>query len=150
MCVRSDNGGESSGGVFGTLCRKRGIKQEFTPADSPKYNGVAERALALINDTALAARIQAQVLYLGAPSYPSLWAEAVSWACNALNRTATKANSGNQSPCEMWYGSPPLVGEVWPFLELAIYRVKSENKSQPKAQDCYYVGPSVNHPRDCM
>ena len=32
-----------------------------------------------------------------------------------------------------------------------IYRVKRANKSQLKAQDCYYyVGPSVNHPRDCM
>ena len=60
MCVRSDNGGEVFGGEFGTSCRKSGIKQEFTPADSPKYNGVAERAIALISDTALAARIQAQ------------------------------------------------------------------------------------------
>ena len=59
MCVRSDNGGKCFGGEFGTLCRKHGIKQEFTPSDSPKYNGVAERALALIIDTALAARIQA-------------------------------------------------------------------------------------------
>ena len=74
----------------------------------------------------------------------------MSWACNALNRTATKANPGNKSPYEMWYGSPPLAGEVWSFLKPAIYRVKRENKSQPKAQDCYYVGPSVNHPRDCM
>ena len=80
MCVRLDNGGELYGGEFRTLCRKRAIKQDFTPEHSPKYNGVAERALALISDTALAARIQAQVLYPGAPSYPSLWAEAVSWA----------------------------------------------------------------------
>ena len=111
MCVRSDNGAEYFGGEFGTLCRKRGIKQEFTPSDSPKYNGVAERALALTSDTALAARIQAQVLYPGAPSYTSLWAEAVSWVRNALNCTATKANPGNKSPYEMWYGSPPLAGE---------------------------------------
>ena len=121
-----------------------------TPADSSKYNGVAERALALTSDTALAARIQARVLYPGAPYYTSLWAEAVSWPCNALNRTATKANPGNKSPYEMWYGSPPLAGEVWPFPKPVIYRVKIANKSQPKAQDRYYVGPSVNHPRDCM
>ena len=38
------------------LCRKRGIKQEFTPSDSPKHDGVAERALALISDTAITAR----------------------------------------------------------------------------------------------
>ena len=116
MCVRSDNGGEFSGGKFGTVCRKRGIKQEFTSADSPKYNGVAERALALISDTALAARIPAQVLYPDAPSYPSLWAGAVSWACNALNRTATKANPGNKSPYEIWHGSPPLAGFVFLYL----------------------------------
>ena len=59
MCVRSDNRGECFGGEFGTLCRKRSIKQEFTPTDSPKYNDVAERALGLISDNALAARIQA-------------------------------------------------------------------------------------------
>ena len=72
MAVRSDNGGECFKGNFGNPCRKRGIKQEFTLADSPEYSGVAERALALINDTAFAARIQAPVLYLGAPSYPPL------------------------------------------------------------------------------
>ena len=150
MCVRSDSGGNVFGGEHGTLCRKRGIKEEFTPADSPKYNGVAERALALINDTALAARIQARVLYPGAPSYPSLWAKSVSWARNALIRTATKVNPGTKSPYEMEYGSPPFAGQVWPFLKPTIYRVKRENNSQLEAQDCSYVVPSVNHPPDCI
>ena len=78
MVVRSDNWGEIFGVDFGKLCRKRSIKQEFTSADSPKYNGIAGRALALINGTSLAARIQTPMLYPGAPAYPSLWAEAVS------------------------------------------------------------------------
>ena len=78
IAVRSNNGIECFGGAFGELCRKRGIKQEFTPADSPKYNGVAERALGLINDAAVAARIQATELCPSAPTYPSLWAEAAS------------------------------------------------------------------------
>ena len=150
MAVRSDNGREFFGGAFGELCRKCGIKQEFTPADSPKYNGVAERALALINDAAVAARIQATELYPNAPNYPSLWAEAVSWACHALNCTATTANPGDKSPYEMWYGSPPPRGAVWPLLKPAVCRVKRANKSLPKAQDCHYVGPGVNYPRDCM
>ena len=72
MCVQSEHGGEVFGGDFGTLCGRRGIKQELTSSDSPKYSGVAERDLVLISDTALAARIQAQVLYPDAPSYPSL------------------------------------------------------------------------------
>ena len=135
MAVRSDNGREFFGGAFGELCRKRCIKQEFTPADSPKYNGVAERALGLINDAAAAARIQATELYPGAPDYPSLWAEAASWACHALNCTATTANPGDKSPYEMWYGSPPPRGAVWPFLKPAVCRVKRNNKSLPKALD---------------
>ena len=134
MYVRSDNGREFFGGEFGTLCRKRGIKQELTPSDSPKYNGVAKRDLALlISGTAFAARIQAQVLYPGAPSYTSLWVKAVSWACNALNCTTTKENPENKSPYEMWYGSPSVAGEVWPFLKPAICKVKRNNKLQPKA-----------------
>ena len=80
MCVRSDNGENVFGGEFGTLCRERGIKHKFTPADSPKYKGVAERSLVLISDTALVARIQPQVLYPVAPSYLSLWAEAAARA----------------------------------------------------------------------
>ena len=48
MAVRSDNGGEFFGRDLGKLCRKRGIKQEFTPTDRPKYNDVAERALASV------------------------------------------------------------------------------------------------------
>ena len=74
----------------------------------------------------------------------------MSWACNALNHTATTTNPGSKSRYEMCYGPLPLAGEVWPFLKPAMYTTKRENKSQPKAQECYYVGPSVNHPRDCM
>ncbi|CAM9911506.1 unnamed protein product, partial [Sphacelaria rigidula] len=45
--VRSDGGGEFSGS-FSDLCRQRGRRQEYTPADSPEYNGVAERAIAMV------------------------------------------------------------------------------------------------------
>ena len=41
-------------------------------------------------------------------------------------------------------------GEVWPFLKSANGRVERDNKSPSKARDCYDVGPSVDHPRDCM
>ena len=121
--VKSDNGGELLGGDFVQLRYKRGIKQKFTPADSPKYNGVAEQALALINDTVVAARIQVPVLYPGAPVYPSLWAEAVSSACHVLNRTATTGHTGGKSPYEMWYGLlPPSPGR------------RGRSSSQPSAE----------------
>ena len=43
VVVRLDDGGEFSEGKFGKLCRDRNIEQEFTTADSPEYNSVAER-----------------------------------------------------------------------------------------------------------
>ena len=110
MAIRTDNGVEIRGGDFGKLCRNRGIKQAFTSSDRSTYNGVAERALALINGTALTTRIQARVLYPGVPAYPSLWAKAVSWAYHVLNLTATTAKSGDKFPYEMWYGLPSPPG----------------------------------------
>ena len=109
MIVRSDDGGEIMEGKFGKLCRERKMKQELTTADSPEYNGVVERGLAMIESAALAARIQASELLPGysIPEGASFWAEAVDWACDAYNRTATVANSGNRSPHEMFYGVTP-------------------------------------------
>ena len=65
VIVRSDDGGEFMEGKFGKLCRERKIKQEFTTADSPEYNGVAERGLTMIESAALGARIQAPELFPG-------------------------------------------------------------------------------------
>ena len=40
------------------------IRQEFATADSPQYDGVAERQIAIIEAAGLAARIQAAAKYL--------------------------------------------------------------------------------------
>ena len=99
-----------AGGNLATyLSRSRCIKQEFSTAGSPQFNGVAERALGLIETAAMAGRIQARELFPGAqlPATESLWAEASHWACDALNRTATSAKPANKSPYEMWHGNPP-------------------------------------------
>ena len=55
--VRSGGGGEFSKGALGALCTTEKIRQEFTTADSPQYNGVAERQIAIIEAAGLAARI---------------------------------------------------------------------------------------------
>ncbi|CAN0535565.1 unnamed protein product, partial [Laminaria digitata] len=41
--IRSDDASELKGGKFNEICRKHRIKQEFTSADRPQLNGVAER-----------------------------------------------------------------------------------------------------------
>ena len=61
--VKSDGGGEFSKGAFGALCTTEKIRQEFATADSPQYNGVAERQIAIIEAAGLAARNQAAAKY---------------------------------------------------------------------------------------
>ena len=147
--VRSDDGGEFNEGKFDKLCRERNIKQEFTTADSPEYNGVAERGLTMIESAALAARIQGSELFpeYSVPEGPSLWAEAMNWACDAYNRTATVANPGSRSPYEMFYGNPPQTSPI-PFLKPGFCKYKRMNKMDPKARECFYLGPARNHPNE--
>ena len=137
--------------AFGALCTIEKIRQEFTTADSPQHNGVAERQVAIIEAAGLAARVQAaaknpnKVL----PRGESLWAEQAYWACYAINCTATSANLGFKSLHEMWFGSPPS-SSPFPFLKPGFRSVKRRNKLQPKAVRYWYLGPAPNYPRDAM
>ena len=99
--VRSD-GGEEFRGRFSQVCVDNRIKQEFTTPYTPQCNGVAEGGLALIETCQQAARIEAAALYpTGDLPKIDLWAEASSWACDAMNRTATSANPERKSPHEL-------------------------------------------------
>ena len=94
------------------------IKQEFTPANGSHFNGVAERGLGIIAAVALAARIQGMQLFnhFQLPPTKPLWAEAMHWACDALNHIATTANPGNLSLFEMWHGKAKAAAP-YPFLK---------------------------------
>ena len=149
--VRSDRGAEFSKGAFGALCATEKIRQEFTTADSPQYNGVADRQIAIIEAAGLATRIQAAAKYPNEdfPRGESLWAEQDNWACHALNCTATSVNPGFKSPHERWFGSPPT-SSPFPLLMPGFRSVKRRNKLQPKVVRCWYLGPVPNYPRDAM
>ena len=149
--VRSDGGGESSKGVFGALCTTEKIRQEFTTADSPQYNGVAERQTAIIEAASLAARIQTVAKYPNEnfPRGESLWAEQAHWACHALNCTATSASPGFKYPHETWFGSPSSSSPL-PFLKPGFRSVKRRNRLQSKALSCWYLGPAPYYPRDAI
>ena len=148
--ARSNGDGEFSKGASGTRCTTGKMRQKFTTADSPQYNGVAERQIAIIEASGLAARVQAAAKYPDEvfPRGESLWAEQAHWACHALNCTATLANPGFKFPHEMWFGSPPTSSA---FLFKPGFRsVKRRNKLQPKAVKCWYHGPVPNYPRDAV
>ena len=82
------------------------INQEFTNTNNPELKNVTERALGIILNAALAARIQARILFPHVESPPSetFVAAGVHWACEALNHTPTTSNPANKSRQELWYG----------------------------------------------
>ena len=107
--VRFDEGGEFKGD-FTKLSWGHNIRQEVTTADSAKFNGVAERHIAMVESAGMAAaRVQAKSLFRGfeIPSGNRLWSARNYWACYALNRTATSADVGDKSPFEMRFGTVP-------------------------------------------
>ena len=148
--VRTDDAAEFKSGYFAELCRERGIRQELTTANSPQFNGVAERGIAMIESAGKVALIQAKCTFsgMGIPLSDSLWAAQTYWAFNALNFTAAKANPKCKSPYEMWYGRTPP--SPFPFLKPGFVKRKRTNKLEPPAVPCFYVGPSPNRPRDSM
>ena len=138
--VRSDNGGEFFGGEFESVCNELLIKQEFTPAYSPQFNGVAERGLGMIETAAMAARIQAKVLFghVQLPETDKLWAEAMHWACEAINHTACSSNPDSKSPNEMWFGEA-RPARPYPFLKPAYCRWQRPSKLLPKGESCFML-----------
>ena len=149
VIVGSDDGGKFIEGKFLKLCRERKMKHEFTTPDSPEYNGVPQRGLAMIESAALAARIQASEWFPGysIPEGASLWAEATNWACDAYNRTARVANPGNRSPHDIFYGVTPQSSPI-PFLKPGFCKFKRANKMDPKARECFYLGSTRDHPSE--
>ena len=99
---------------------------------------MAEQGLVMIESAPLAARIQAPELFPGfnVPEGPLWWAEAMSWACDAYNRTATVANPESRSPYEIFYGKNLETSPIH-LLEPGYYMSKRMNKMEPKARECF-------------
>ena len=131
--VRTDDAAEFKSGYFADLCRERGTRQEFTTADSPQFNGVAERGIAMIEATGKGTLIQAKHMFsgMGISLSDSLWAAQDYWASDALNFTATKANPNCKFPYEMRYGRTPP--SPFPFLKPGFVKRKRTNKLETQA-----------------
>ena len=149
--VRSDSGGEFYCGEFGEMCEQYCITQEFTNANSPNQNGIVERALGIIQNAALAAFIQASIVFplVEVPLTEYLWAEEVHWSCDTLNHTATTVNPDNKSPHEMLYDTT-APASPHPFLRPAYCRWNRPSKSSPRAESCCYLRTGIAHPSDFL
>ena len=51
-CLRSDNGGEFTSGIFKNICDEEGIKRQYCTARTPQQNGIAERKNRTIQEAA--------------------------------------------------------------------------------------------------
>ena len=98
----------------------------------------------------MAARIQAKVIvgHVQLHKTDKPWAEAMHWACEAINHTACFANPDSKSPYKMWYREP-RPSSPYPFLKPAYCRWQRPSKLLPKGESCVHVGLSRYHPRDC-
>jgi transposase InsO family protein len=134
--IRSDCGGEFTGGPFHDVLRERGIKLETTPPYTPKYNGVAERS----GRTAME-MVRAMLKDSGLPK--SLWAEALNYATRLINYAPTKGNGG-LPPFQVWEGKAPRLAHLRPFGAKAYAHIARHlhNKLADSAHVVNYVGPA--------
>ena len=77
--IRTDEGGEFEG-EFKKILDSHGITHEFTPPDTPQYNGVAERVLGQLREKSIA---MLQEMTMAASG--RLRAEALNYACDMSN-----------------------------------------------------------------
>ncbi|KAE8667244.1 hypothetical protein F3Y22_tig00112428pilonHSYRG00010 [Hibiscus syriacus] len=133
-CFRTDNGGEYTSEEFDDFCRKEGIKRQFTVANTPQQNGVAER----MNGTLLE-RTRAMLRDAGLEK--SFWAEAVNTACYLVNRAPSTAIE-LKTPMEMWTGKPADYSNLHIFgsIVYVMYNSQEISNLDPKSRKCKFLG----------
>ena len=136
-CIRTDNGGEFEG-EFQRELNRRSITQEYTPPDTPQYNRMAERALGLLREKAIA--VMEELDHIDVPR-EKLWAQAMLFACDTTNKSVTTSTVEGKSPCELWFGKAPIpdhLRQVW----LVGYARRSvrKHKMAPRGEKCAFMG----------
>ncbi len=102
--LRSDRGGEYTGGEFTKFLKEQGTERRLTTHDTPQHNGVAESL-----NRRLVERVRAVLHQSGLPK--TLWAEALHFVVWVKNRTLTQA-LGNVTPFEKLTGKKPNIAGV--------------------------------------
>ena len=132
--------------MFKTIYRDKTIRHEHTGVDRPKTNSVVERGLGLILEGGMAACLEAPRLFPEQlPNNDWVWVEATIFMNDCLNTTATTANACYMSPYEAEFGRLPPANTLV-FMQPGFRRVQRGNKSEPKAEGCFYINRGWNHP----
>ena len=131
-CIRSDNGTEFTKPEFVALLNERGVRREYTSVDSPEYDGVVERPIAMALELTMAFRLEPPRLFGDAKMLPTqpLWAEECKYASDVINMTTRLRNKPDMhSPYRKFHGRPPFAPHL-PFLKPGF----SPRKEEPKVR----------------
>lgn len=130
--LRTDNGGEFIKDEFLSFCRQHGIRRDFSCAETPQQNGVAERKIRHLTETCKS--------WLHAKNLPrSLWAEGMKCASYVINRTPLSPNN-MKSPYELMFGEKPSVKYFKVFGSVCYVHVPESKRTKldAKAKKCIF------------
>ena len=68
---------------------------------------------------------------------------------DCINTTATTANPHFKSPNEMYFEKLPPANTL-AFMQPGSRCIHRTQRSEPKAERCFYLNRGRNHPRDCV
>jgi len=155
--IRCDNAGENTAEneskkrateSIVQVARTWGIEMELTAPHTPKQNGVAERAIALIEERATALLEDGSFTE---KQRDRLWAEGMNTATRLLNQTPSLANPDAQTPNTRYM----VERETVPDNNLRVFGQtgyvtipKKQPKFQVKSVQCFFVGYARQHASD--
>ena len=139
LTLRTDNGDEYVSKKMQDWCTQRGIILQTTQPYSPDMNGIAERSLRTIIESASA---MLWGCFLGLP----FWYEAVKTAVYMKNRRPHAAR--DKTPYELWTGSPPSLAHlrVFGYRCYALVPDKCQIKWESYSNECLFMAyyPTFN------
>ncbi|CAM9889349.1 unnamed protein product, partial [Chrysoparadoxa australica] len=147
--IRLDNAGEQTSPLFRNMCSKHGVELEYTPRNTPQYNGVVERGFATVRRKAVALL---ETAGLSENLHKKLWAEAASTATLLTNISPTAANKDHQNPWKLYYGTKPRFMDHLQTFGHGAYVTATSHERGPKwgqrAVKAIMVGYAEQHPGD--
>ena len=76
-----------------------------------------------------------------------LWAQAILFACDVINKSVTTSRDGGKSPYELWFGKCPSADHLRTFGAVGYARRSGrKHKMAPKGEKCVLMGIPRNFP----
>lgn len=120
--IVTDNGTEYINEELKHFLEERGIVHDTSVAYTPEQNGLIEREIRTVVESA-------RTMLNDAKLPESLWCEAVNTAIYVLNRTINSKDRV-RTPYELWFGRRPSLDNIRKFGQRAIVRGNQGNKDK--------------------